>query len=140
MKALFVFALCAATALAQDGAALNKTHCAMCHDVPREHVPPTSALRAMSPGVILASLESGSMKTQGAPLSSDERNALAMYLALSTVKAAAPPPATAFCSTKAPAVHLEVNRWKGWGADYANTRFADAKTAGIDARASRCQR
>jgi polyvinyl alcohol dehydrogenase (cytochrome) len=133
MKALLVLALCTATALAQDGAALYKTHCAMCHDVPREHVPPTSALRAMSPGVILASLESGSMKTQGAPLSSDERNALVIYLALSTVKAATPPPATAFCKAQASPIPLETHRWKGWGADYANTRFVDAKAAGMTA-------
>jgi polyvinyl alcohol dehydrogenase (cytochrome) len=105
----------------------------MCHDTPQQHVPPTSALRAMPRIAILQSLQTGSMKTQGAALSSNEQDALVKYLASTMLKTAAPPPATAFCPATASAISLETHRWKGWGADYANSRFADAKTAGMTA-------
>jgi polyvinyl alcohol dehydrogenase (cytochrome) len=133
MRKLLVFALGTASAFAQDGAALYKTHCAACHDSPTEHVPPSSAIRAMSATAILDSLDSGTMKTQGAVLTSNEKIALVKYLASSTLKVVAPLPASAFCATQKQLSSnaLETKRWMGWGADPANTRFAHAATAGI---------
>ena len=133
MRTLLVFVLGSASAFAQDGAALYKTHCAACHDSPTEHVPPASAIRAMSATAILESLDSGTMKTQGAALTSDEKIALVRYLASSTLKVAVPLPASAFCAAKkqSSTTALESPRWMGWGADPANTRFASAEAAGI---------
>ena len=70
LRTLFLLALGAGVACAQDGAVLYKTHCAQCHDAPAGRVPPFSALRDMSPMKVLVSLESGVMKAQAEGLSS----------------------------------------------------------------------
>jgi polyvinyl alcohol dehydrogenase (cytochrome) len=135
MRSLLVLALCATTALAQDGSAVYKAHCAMCHDTGGGRVPQVSALRAMSSTSILQTLDSGLMKTQAADLTSAERDAVAKYLSSPNLKPVAALPASAFCGARpqpSPIV-LDSSRWKGWGADVVNSRFADTATAGITA-------
>ena len=134
MRSLVFLALCATTVLAQDGAAIYKAHCAMCHDAGGGRIPPVSALRAMSSNSILQALDTGLMKTQAAGLTGGEREAVAKYLGSPDLKPVAPP-ASAFCSgqTQTSPLVLESSRWKGWGVDMANSRFADAATAGIAA-------
>jgi hypothetical protein len=50
---------------AQDGAALYKKNCALCHDARVEHVPNRETLKAMSPERVLAAMESGAMISFG---------------------------------------------------------------------------
>ena len=135
MRSLLVLALSATTVFAQDGAAVYKAHCAMCHDTGGGRIPPVSALRAMSPSSILQALDSGLMKTQAAGLTGGERDAVAKYLGSPNLKPVATLPASAFCSAKTQKVPvvLESSRWKGWGGDIVNTRFADSATAGVTA-------
>lgn len=129
-----VLALCAASLLAQDGAAIFKERCASCHDpapgsVPGR-VPPVSALRAMNLLQILRALESGVMKPQAEGLTSNERVALVAYLAFPTPQPE-PPPASAFCAGK-PSKEQGPG-WSGWSPQPTNTRFQDAASAGISA-------
>jgi polyvinyl alcohol dehydrogenase (cytochrome) len=125
---------CAATLLAQDGAAIYKQHCASCHDAPAGRVPPVSALRAMNALLVLNSLETGAMKTQAEGLTSNERVALVVYLTLAAAKSAPPPP-SAFCTGK-PEPFANPSRganWSGWSPQPENTRFQDSAAAGITA-------
>ena len=86
----------------------------------------------MSAESILKSLETGIMKTQAAGMSSVERHALMVYLVTPMPKAAAEPPASAFCGVDAhPA---QGPQWNGWGNNPANTRFQDTAAAGITAK------
>jgi polyvinyl alcohol dehydrogenase (cytochrome) len=135
MRSLLLFVLGASTALGQDGASVYKAHCAMCHDAGGGRIPPVSALRAMSSSSILRALDTGLMKTQAADLTQGERDAVAKYLGSPSLKPVAALPASAFCSAKAKGlpVDLESRRWRGWGGDTVNTRFADSATAGITA-------
>ena len=87
----------------------------------------------MSSSSILQALDSGLMKTQAAGLTSGERDAVAKYLGSPNLKPVATLPASAFCSVKSQTspIVLESSRWKGWGADAVNSRFADNATAGV---------
>src|ERR1039458_2578804 len=80
LRVLLLLVLGAATVFAQDGAAVYKAHCAVCHDSATGRVPSTSTLRTMSSAAILQSLEAGLMKTESTPLTSKEQNAVASYL------------------------------------------------------------
>jgi porin len=72
-----------ATAFASDldGAVTYKSHCASCHDnSAATRAPSMEALQTMSVDRIVQSLESGSMKDQGAGLTADEKRGVAEYL------------------------------------------------------------
>src|SRR5215471_15982290 len=68
-------------ALAEDGAALFRANCATCHRPDSNtHAPLREALSRMPRQTIIAALETGSMKTQGAALTADERRVVAEFL------------------------------------------------------------
>ena len=69
----------AAPALAQDGAALYKEHCASCHDRGADRAPGRDVLRAISPQRILEVLEFGSMVSMTHGRTTAERRALAEF-------------------------------------------------------------
>ena len=79
MRPLFVFVICSAALVAQDGATIYKSTCAKCHDNPVGRVPAISGLRAMTSSAILNALDNGAMKTQAAGLSEAERRAVAQF-------------------------------------------------------------
>jgi len=68
---------------------------------------------------IVVSLETGSMKTQGAALSASERRTVAGFL--SSVNAAVESRA-GLCAESTPKPSGSAI-WNGWGVDLANTRF-----------------
>jgi polyvinyl alcohol dehydrogenase (cytochrome) len=104
-------------AAAQDGAAVYKQRCAMCHDRSGEtRAPAPAALRQMSPENIVRSLESGIMKDQGAALSAAEKLGVAEFLAGNAVTAR-----SSHCSTAD--FSASGAQWNGWGADLSNTRY-----------------
>lgn len=135
IRRLVLLSLGAWTAFAQDGAALYKAHCASCHDAPAGRVPALSALRAMTPALLVRALEGGVMKTQAEGLSAAERYALVGYIAAPQNTKPAPLPASAFCGAPAPSLPdlSKRPRWTGWSTDANNTRFQDALGAGITA-------
>jgi len=115
-----VIILLACAAQAQDGAALFEKNCATCHRPDSgTRAPLREAMARMPREAIVAALETGSMKTQGAALSGQERRAVAEFL--SSVKAAAET-RTGFCA-QAGAKLAGGTGWNGWGVDLSNTRF-----------------
>lgn len=125
---LCVLSICAA--FAQDGAAIYRKRCASCHDTPAPRIPPFSALRAMDPGSIMKSLDTGIMKKQAEGLTSAERYALVGYITTPVIQKPTPLPAAAFCGGN---TQTTGPGWSGWGANLANTRFQDAASAGFTA-------
>src|SRR6058998_3270059 len=125
---------------AQDGAALYKTYCAICHEGPGADAkaPALEAMRRMSAGQVLESLEKGSMRPRVTERSRAQRRALAEYVSGKPLPADAARPAaglipkSAFCSAAA-APPAAGAAWNGWGQGITNARFQSAKAAGIAA-------
>ena len=121
-----------------DGAALFKTYCAMCHDGPAAdaQAPRLDTLRQLSAEQVLAALERGSMRARAAERSRAQRRTLAAYVSGKPLAASdAAMPKSAFCSvaTASPAKALARPSWNGWGLGIGNTRFQSAHAAGITA-------
>jgi polyvinyl alcohol dehydrogenase (cytochrome) len=135
LRLLLSLSLGACALFAQDGAAVYKAHCASCHDMPTGRVPAFSALRAMTPALLVRALEGGVMKTQAEGLTSAERYALVGYIAIAQATKPASLPASAFCGTAAEAFPdpSKGPHWTGWSTDATNTRFQEAAGAGIAA-------
>ena len=115
-------------------AQLFQKHCASCHNSATgasSRIPQVAVLKTMTPAAIQKTLEAGVMKTQAAPLSGDERIKLANYLGTAVTvqrkrdEIANPCPAGA-AFTQGPS-------WASWGAGLNNTRYQEAKDAGIEA-------
>jgi polyvinyl alcohol dehydrogenase (cytochrome) len=132
MRALFILCVAASLSPAQDAKALFETHCASCHQSgSKTRAPLPAALKLLSKDRILGALELGSMMSQGAELTSAERQSLAAYLS-----GAAPVVQSESRTNPCPAAAFSISAgepsWNGWGVDLANTRFQPAKAAGLD--------
>ena len=101
----------ATLAHAQDGAGLHAEHCSRCHDGGLPRVPARRVLSGLEPERILASLETGTMRTQGAERTAGEKRAIAAFLTGKTIGDSPAPPAPKMCSTTPPAD----TSWNGWG-------------------------
>jgi polyvinyl alcohol dehydrogenase (cytochrome) len=64
-----------------DTAALFKTHCAICHEVPETKAPPTDTLRRLPASSILMAMEFGKMQPQASVLQQEQRVRIAKWLA-----------------------------------------------------------
>src|SRR6516165_5808442 len=73
---------------AEDGGALYKDHCAVCHESGVSRAAPSSVIGKLPASDIRLALTQGSMQTQGAQLSAAEREAVTLFL----VTGAAPAP------------------------------------------------
>lgn len=111
------------SAFGQDGAEVFRNHCSTCHRAGSStSAPLPEALRSLPAQTILAALESGKMRAQGALLNGGERKLLADYLGTASAQAI---PASASCRGAANAPRSAAG-WNGWGADAANGRFQRA--------------
>ncbi len=121
-----------AAAAAHPGEAVYARACASCHGGGVPKAPHKMFLQMMASDAILASLESGIMRTQAATLSADQRRAVAEYLG--GPPAAAEPQAPVcgsgersfFDTRRGPAV-------SGWGLAPGNARHIPAAVAGLTA-------
>ena len=136
--------LSAVAACAQDGATLFKSYCAICHEPANgaasnadSRAPARDVLSQLTPEQILQALEKGAMKTQAAERSRAQRRALAEYLSGKPFGNDLPNiiPKSAFCATGTQDLRnsLTAPSWNGWGADIANSRFAAAQVARMNA-------
>ena len=117
-------------AIAQDGKALFEKNCAMCHKANAENrTPRPEALAQLTPQTIVAALDTGSMKAQGARLSAAERQAIARFLS----KTGANTDSAAINACPDRGALKSLTGWNGWGADMSNSRFQPASLAGISA-------
>jgi polyvinyl alcohol dehydrogenase (cytochrome) len=123
--------------LAQDGAALYKKHCALCHEAGIERVPARETLKAMSPERVLAAMESGAMISMASPLSAAERRAVAEFVtgkSLGKALEITPSPQAMCGSTQEKFTDpLTSPMWNGWGVNLANTRYQGDSMARITA-------
>lgn len=133
-----VMAATAASAQTRDGAAIYKERCASCHEpgagADATRAPMRETLRSRTAAQIIAALDpGGSMAANAAGLSTAEKQAVAAFLA-GAATAAAADPAVGMCppggALPDPA---SMPMWSGWGSDTANSRFQNAKAAGLSA-------
>ncbi len=140
-SAFVLCALTAATAFAQDGAALYRRDCAACHDMGVDRAPARDTLQTMTAERVLAAMESGPMISMASRDNGAERRAIAQYVtgkALSARDLSTTPPAAAMCVTAAVvpgnfAAPLAGKNWNGWGENTGNTRYQEAAAAGFTA-------
>ena len=126
-------------AAAANGAQIYKERCATCHDATEAsatRAPSRDALRARTVPQIVASLDpGGSMATNATGMSAAEKQAVAAFLSATAAPTTAADPATGACppSTTPLPDPATLPMWNGWGNDGANTRFQNAKAAGLTA-------
>jgi len=78
--ALLAIVVFARDGRAQDGALLYAANCSVCHDGGIVRAPQRRTLAEMTPERIVAALEGGSMRAQGASRTPEERRAIAVFL------------------------------------------------------------
>ncbi len=93
------------------------------------NAPAPEVLKSMPVQSILTALESGKMKQVGSGLSPAERNNVAKYLGVAGAESIAQ---SAHCSGSSP-IDAAAPSWNGWGVDLTNSRYQDAKAAGLTA-------
>ncbi len=149
MKTIIFGALLAVPAMAQApserqrlgtefGISAFERECTKCHgNASVERAPTPAAIRQMPPERIYAALTTGVMKTEAANLTDEQKRRLAEYMGGRPLGSAALGDANQMpnhCTTETalpdPAKSPE---WNGWGVDVHNTRFQEAKAAGITA-------
>ena len=114
----------------RDGAAVFQTVCSNCHkEGSATQAPLPQVLRSMPVQAILTALESGKMQTIGAGLSAAERVAVAGYLGVAGAESI---PQSAHCPSNVP-LAKNAPSWNAWGVDPTNSRFQNAKAAGLTA-------
>ena len=120
---------------AQDGAALYKQRCAACHDAPQGRIPSIGAIKQMTGAAVYAALTNGVMKSQTSGLSTQDVLSLLVYIAPAgdaNVKPAFEKTCTGNVALKADANGWG-GPWGGWSPSVTNSRYQDAKAAGIAA-------
>jgi polyvinyl alcohol dehydrogenase (cytochrome) len=120
---------------AQDGAALYRARCASCHDSPEGRVPSFGAIKQMTGEAIYAALTNGAMKSQASGLSTQEVLSLLVYIAptgISNAKPAFEKSCTGNTPLK-PDASAWGDPWGGWSPGVTNSRYQDAKAAGLTA-------
>jgi polyvinyl alcohol dehydrogenase (cytochrome) len=126
--------LLAVPAAAQDGASLYAQHCGRCHDLGLPRTPSRHALSELAPERVVTALESGTMRTQGAERTPEERRAIAAFLTGKAVGDTPPPPALRMCPGGAGPLSPGAAQWNGWGVTLANDRFQRSPGAKLNAR------
>jgi polyvinyl alcohol dehydrogenase (cytochrome) len=130
-----VLLFCAYHASAQDGGALYKKNCGLCHDARVERVPSRETLKAMSSERVLAVMESGAMISMASRLSAPERRAVAEFVTGKSLGKALEmtPSPQAMCGPGQEKFTdpLAGPIWNGWGVNLANARYQEAAMAGI---------
>jgi len=136
MRAFYLLLIAPLVICAADdpyAAQLFEKHCASCHQSAAGasgRIPQVAVLKTMTPVAIQKTLESGVMKAQASPLSGDERMKLANFLGTAVTaqrkreEIANPCPAGSAWG--------QGPSWASWGGGLANTRFQDAKGAGLE--------
>jgi len=133
-----VVVLTSAPAWAQtpDGAAVFARECSSCHTGAAEtRAPSPDVLRRRSPEAILSALTAGGMRPQGGRLTGAERRAVAEYLTGRSLGGDLTGSTVGRCAVVPPlTVSPDAPAWAGWSPSSSNTRFQNAKQAGLSAQ------
>jgi len=111
----------------EDMAALYKTTCAICHEVPETKAPPTDTLRRLSASQILMAMELGKMQPQASVLKPEQRVRLAKWLAAAEDARRDAWIAANACPRDTP---VPVTGRENWGLGRDNARHASGVTIG----------
>ena len=106
----------------EDMAALYKTTCAICHEVPETKAPPTDTLRRLPAANILMAMEFGKMQPQASVLKQEQRVKLAKWLAADEDAKRDAWIAAKACARETP---VPVTGRANWGLGRDNTRAAE---------------
>ena len=119
---------------AQEGEKLFAEACAHCHTpAGTERAAGVGVLGQLSPRAIVASLEDGVMRAEGADLTREQRIRLAEYLTRRRYTEEALP-ASAFCAGPArTGLDPAAVSWMGFAGNLAGTAFQSPERAGLDA-------
>lgn len=119
------------------GISAFERECSKCHGNPAvERAPSPAAIRAMPPERIYAAITTGVMQTQAANLNDEQKRRLAEYMGGRPLGSADQADAGKMPNPCPPAAMPDPSKgpaWNGWGNDVHNTRFQDAKDAGLTA-------
>ncbi len=138
LSAFFVTAT-SQTCWAQDGAALYRQRCAVCHEGgASDRAPDRTTLQYLPTESIVMTLETGVMREMAGSLTPAERDAIAAYLTGNKPRAksaATPHPPVGLCpaSSKSFLFDPSAPHWNGWSPDLSNHRFQPATMAGLAA-------
>ena len=135
--ALVLIASTAASGQTPDAAAIYKDRCASCHDpasAQASRAPTRDVLRSRTVQQIFATLEpGGSMAANATGLSTAEKQAVAAFLS-GTAATTGSDPAVGMCAAGATLPDpASLPAWNGWGNDSSNSRFQNARAAGLTA-------
>jgi len=122
----------------ETGIGTFQTHCMGCHGNPNvPQAPPPDAVRQMPPERIYDALTTGVMKPQGDGLTDEQKKMLATFLSgrpLGSLKEGDAKDMPNHCASNAPLTDPSAGpEWNGWSPDGINSRFQDAKDAGLTA-------
>ncbi|HEY4709135.1 MAG TPA: PQQ-binding-like beta-propeller repeat protein [Candidatus Acidoferrales bacterium] len=122
----------------ETGIGTFQTHCMGCHGNPAvPQAPAPDAVRQMPPERIYEALTTGVMKPQGDGLTDDQKKMLATFLSgrpLGSLKQGDAKDMPNHCPSNAPLGDPSASaEWNGWSPDGINSRFQDAKDAGLTA-------
>jgi polyvinyl alcohol dehydrogenase (cytochrome) len=123
LASAFVLLGLPATTAAQMGPAIYEATCAGCHEEASARTPGRATLATLTPEQIVAVLESGVMREQGATLSAAERRAVADFVSATAPAAASASARVGTCSRVGGAVATAAAGWQSWGVSTDNRRF-----------------
>jgi polyvinyl alcohol dehydrogenase (cytochrome) len=122
----------------ETGIGTFQTHCMSCHGNPNvPQAPAPDAVRQMPPERIYDALTIGVMKPMGDSLTDDQKKMLATFLSgrpLGSLKEGDAKDMPNQCASNPPLSDPSAGpEWNGWSPDGVNSRFQDAKDAGLTA-------
>src|SRR5215467_613263 len=125
------------SAQANDGAAIYKKQCALCHDnSAMTRAPSPAALKMMSPENVLRALETGRMKDQGQLLNATQKRTISEFVTGKTFgqeKQTLTTPQAGLCPSAKAAFVFGPNDWNGWSPATDNARFQPGDHAQLTA-------
>jgi polyvinyl alcohol dehydrogenase (cytochrome) len=117
------------------GISAFERECIKCHgSTSADKAPSPAAIRQMAPERIYAAITTGSMQTQAANLSDEQKRRLAEFMGGKPLGSAALGDAAKMPNRCAAAPLADPSKsasWNGWGVDAQNTRFQSAAAAGL---------
>jgi polyvinyl alcohol dehydrogenase (cytochrome) len=107
---------------AQNGAQIYTTKCAICHSGSVKEAPRLEALKLLSEGAIITSLQTGVMKAQGTTLSAEEKKLVAAYISSIRNTTDKPKVVEGLCGQNTPEKNPQVHI-ANWGMGLENKRY-----------------
>ena len=119
-------------AIAQGGEDIFRSSCLECHEQGTARAPSQMVLSGLSPKAVVAALEDGVMRAEGAELTTEQKIAVAEYVT-GREHSGAMLPESAFCGLRGSPPDLGQISWMGFAGNLAGTGYQGGERAGITA-------